>query len=425
MRQRKAVLVSQVRAWPKATKAEKSAILDRLVAVNGWHRDHARKMIRHALAGIEPPPRQPRAPVYTYGPQVIDALVTCWVVLDGPTGKRLAPALAELVPALSRHGHLTDVDDAVITALLAMSPATIDRRLAPYRTGLIATKGRSMTKPGSMLKSAIPLKTWAEWDESHPGLLQIDLVGHDGGDNNGQFHYTLDATDVATGWVETITVRSKGERIVATGLQELQLRFPFAISAIHSDNGGEFINHHLMRWCQTHQISYSRGRAAHSNDQAHIEQKNWSVVRRCVGYNRYDTPRELALLNDLWPAESLMGNLFTPQQKLASKTRRGAKVTKTYDPARTPLRRLLDDHAGYVTDQDRRRLLQLQQTTDPIAVREQIALIQANLLQAARRRGHVERRRKANAVYLSKTKIHPNAKRASTDESTIQPKRAS
>ena len=238
MVQRKAVLASQVAAWPKATKAEKSAILDHLVAVNGWHRDHARKMIRAGVAGhgtdrAVGQRRAGRAPVYTYDEAAVAALATCWAVLGGPTGKRLQPALAALVPALLAHGELPE-DPAVIDAVLAMSAATIDRRLTGHRVGLVAAKGRSLTRPGSLLKSSIPVKTWHEWDDARPGFLEIDLVGHEGGDNNGDFHYTLDATDVATGWTEAISIASKGERTVSAALTRLQLRFPFAVLGIHS-----------------------------------------------------------------------------------------------------------------------------------------------------------------------------------------------
>jgi hypothetical protein len=422
MRQRKAVLASQVKAWPKATKAEKSTILDHLVAVNGWHRDHARKMIRAAVAGVDVNrPRRPREPVFRYGPEVIDALAVCWAVLDGPSGKIVRPALPVLVASLVAKGELNATPE-VIDALLAMSAATIDRRLRPYRLGLVGNlKGRSLTRPGSLLKSSIPLKTWHEWDDTQPGFIEIDLVGHDGGDNNGHFHYSLDAVDVATGWTETITVKSKGERIVATGLEQLALRFPFAIVGVHSDNGSEFINHHLMSWCNTREITFTRGRPNHSNDQAHIEQKNWTRVRRNVGYYRYDTSRELDLLNQLWPLAAELSNLFTPQQKLKTKTRTGAKVTKTYDTATTPAGRRLRDHPTVLDDQDRRHLDSRITQANPAQLRRDIDLIQRNLLELARRRGTILKAAKRNPVYLSRTKMT----RAKRNESTTQPKRAS
>ena len=185
--QRKAILASQVNKWPKATRQEKSEILDAICQVTGWHRDHARKMIRRRVAGIEPGPRKAREPVVTYDQAVIDLLVRCWALLDGPTGKRLQPALPQLVTSMRDHGRLDATDQTTVEALLRMSPATIDRRLRPYRAGLIASKGISHTRPGSILKASIPIKTWAEWDHTEPGFVQIDLVGHDGGDNNGEF----------------------------------------------------------------------------------------------------------------------------------------------------------------------------------------------------------------------------------------------
>jgi hypothetical protein len=420
---RRQVTKSMLAKYAKGSRAERGEVLDHLVAVTGWHRDHARKALRHAAAGPPPPP-QTREPVLTYDQEVIDALVRCWAVLAGPSGKRLAPALPALVPALRAHGELV-IDEPVATDLLRMSAATMDRRLAPYRTGLVAGKGRSMTRPGSLLKSSIPIKTWHEWDDTHPGFIEIDLVCHDGGDNNGHFHYTLDATDVATGWTEAITVRSKGERVVSIGLDQLRVRFPFAVLGIHSDNGSEFINHHLLRWCNDRQITFTRGRPNHKNDQAHVEQKNWTEVRKSAGYYRYDTPRELDLLNQLWPLQSRLHNLFLPQQKLMTKTRTGAKVTKTYDTAATPWTRLTRDHPDLLDPHDHADLARALTQLNPAQQRRQIDLIQANLLELARRRGIVATRRKANATYLNKTKMKPRPTRAPLDESTTQTTRAS
>lgn len=424
---RKEITKAQLGRWPKATKVEKSAILDVICEVTGWHRDHARKAIRTALADQSrggPPPRKPRDLVRVYDDAAVGLLTRCWAALDGPTGKRLHPALPQVLDNLERHGHLTGTEPDVIAQVLAMSAATIDRRLTDARTGLVARKGISHTRPGTMLKSSIPMKTWHEWNDTVPGFIQIDLVGHEGGDNNGAFFFTLDATDVATGWTEAITVRSKGERIVAAGLEELWLRFPFHVAGIHSDNGSEFINHHLARWCQTRKITFTRGRASHSNDQAHIEQKNWSVVRRSVGYFRYDTPHELDLLNQLWLLTSSQVNLFLPQQKLISKTRTGAIVRKKHDTATTPMRRLLTQHPDIVDPHDRARLENLLETTDLIATRHQIADIQANLIELARQRGTIKPRAKSNAIYLSRRKVSP-PKRAKRDESTKRATRAS
>jgi hypothetical protein len=423
---RKAITQAQLDKWPKATKAEKSVILDAVCEVTGWHRDHARKAIRTALAQRAtggPPPRRRREPVRTYDQAAVEVLQRCWAVLDGPSGKRLKPALDDVLDNMLRHGRLND-DPATIAMVRRMSAATIDRRLAPARIGLVAGKGISHTRPGSLLKSSIPMKTWQEWNDTIPGIIQIDLVGHDGGDANGHFHYSLDATDVATGWTETITVKSKGERIVATGLEQLWLRFPFHISGIHSDNGSEFINHHLLNWCTSRKINFSRGRSSHSNDQAHIEQKNWSVVRRNVGYYRYDSARELDLLNQLWPLVAIQVNLFLPQQRLISKTRHGATVTKRHDPGATPVTRLLTTFADLLDPHDRDRLETLHHDTDIELLKHQISDLQANLLQLARRRGQVTRRAKTNRVYLSKKKMTPTT-RAKPDESTTQNTRAS
>lgn len=424
---RRQITQAQLASWPKATRAEKSAVLDAVCQVTGWHRDHARKAIRRALAEQAaggPAPRRRREPVRVYGEAAVELLTRCWAALDGPAGRRLHAALPLVLANLERHGHLAGTEAAVVAQVKAMSPATIDRRLAAARTGLVARKAIAHTRPGTMLKSSIPMKTWAQWNDTVPGFVQIDLVGHEGGDNNGEFFFTLDATDVATGWTESITVRSKGERIVAAGLEQLWLRFPFHIAGIHSDNGSEFINHHLARWCDTRKITFTRGRASNKNDQAHVEQKNWSVIRRSVGYFRYDTRRELDLLNQLWPLVSLQVNLFLPQQKLVAKTRTGAVVRKTHDQAATPLARLLNRHIDLVDPHDQRRLQTLLDSTDLLDLRHRITDIQANLIELARRRGQIQPKAKTNAVYLSRRKNSP-PKRASSDESTNQTSRAS
>jgi len=419
---RRQITAAQVAKWSKATRAEKSQILDALCATTGWHRDHARKAIRQAVARGDAPvlPRASRPAVLTYGPAVIAALQYCWAVLDGPTGKRLQPALADLVPALRRHGEL-DIDDAVAAALLAMSPATIDRRLTADRAQLSTRRGTSLTRPGSMLKSSIPFKTWAQWADTVPGFCQIDTVGHEGGDPNGEFCHTLTVTDVATGWTENASIMGKGERRTQQALADIRLRLPFDLQGVHVDNGSEFINHHLKRWCTAQEITMTRSRPARKNDNPHAEQKNWAVVRHAAGYWRYDTTKELDVLNQMWALQTILTNLFLPQQKLQTKTRHGARVIKTYDQAHSPARRLLQDHADLVTDQDRAAIEELLATANPAQIRRDIGRLQDQLKMYAIRRGPVSPATRRHAAYTSRTKINPPtppAPRASSHEST-------
>jgi hypothetical protein len=409
--------------YDRGSKAQRTVVLDELCALTGWHRDHARKALRAAPGpGQERLPRKRREPVLIYDERVLAALRVCWATLDGPSGKRLAPALPQLVAALRRHGEL-DLDEDTAALVLRMSAATIDRRLAPDRQAA-QLKGRALTKPGSLLKSQIPMRTWADWDEHHPGFVEIDLVGHEGGDNNGDFACSLTVTDIATGWTEVRTVPNKAARHVFTALLEIQAALPFPLLGIDSDNGSEFINHHLLTWCTDQHITFTRSRPANSNDGCHVEQKNWDITRRTVGYWRYDTPGEIAVLNQIWLALSPLINLFTPQQKLATKTRVGAKVTKTYDTARTPYQRLLS-HPGALDDTDARHLAALLTTTNPAAARRQVGQLAATLLERVKRKT-VTTRAKNNRVYLSQTKAakHP-ATRATSDEATNPTTRAS
>ena len=336
--ERRAVTETTAVRYQLASKGGKGRILDELCANTGWHRNHARKALKAALGPKVVTPRRER-PV-KYGPEVIAALTVCWTVLGMPAGKRLAPMLAELVAVL-RHFRELDIDEGTAELLVSMSAATIDRRLAGERAKL-RPRGRVGTKPGSLLKSQIPVRTWAEWQDARPGFVEIDSVWHDGGIRGGGHASTLTVTDIATGWTENRSMPERTGKCVKAALDDIARAMPFPILGVDCDNGSEFINDDLLTWCENRKITFTRSRPGNKNDGCHVEQKNWSVVRMLVGYYRYDTAAEVLLLNEIWRLQSTLTNFFYPQQKLVSKVRNGAKVCKKHDEAATPFHRAID-----------------------------------------------------------------------------------
>ncbi len=378
MAERRAVTKQMAARYERAAKSEKGRMLDELCKLTGWTRRHARRALAQAMVGKARAARKPRP--RTYGPEIFDPLRFVWATLGGPAGKRLAPFMAEAVEALERHGEL-ELSPGIRAKLLAVSASTIDRMLAPERVRL-KVKGRSGTKPGSILRRQIPIRTFAEWDDGRPGFCEVDLVAHDGGDPSGHFCHTLDLVCVATGWTEMRALLTKAQRWVHEALVDIEAGLPFPLLGLDSDNGSEFINTELFGWCEQKEITFTRSRPYRKNDNCFVEQKNWPVVRQSVGYARYDTPAELEVLSELYGHLRLWVNFFQPQMKLVSKTRRGAVVSKRFDVARTPYRRVLD--SSHVGEQAKAELTATYLELNPAELKRQIGRCQDRLLELAR-----------------------------------------
>ena len=316
-----------------AGRPEKRRILDEFCQVAGYHRKHAIRLLNSPAPGAARPPRRRAA---TYSPAVIEALRAIWEAAGYPWSLRLQALLPLWLPWARRRLRLRP---AVERQLLAISPRQMDRRLAPHRR-LLKKRLYGRTKPGTLLKHHIPLKT-DRWDVATPGFTEIDLVAHCGNLGDGEFVHSLNVTDIHTTWVETAAVLGKGHAAVQAALEELRQSMPFRLRGIDSDNGSEFINQHLWDYCQAQEIQFTRGRPYKKDDNAHIEQKNWTHVRKLVGYLRYDTPAAVAAMNDLYGHElRLFQNLFLPSVKLRRKVRVGARLCRYYDAPQTPLDRL-------------------------------------------------------------------------------------
>ena len=339
MAERQAISKEMAKRYAKASKKGRGLMLDELCALTGYNRSYATRLLR-ARARPAPRRRTPRrGRRATYTGELLPPLRKVWATLGGLCGKRLAAVMAETIEALERFDEL-QLSDEQRDLLCCASPATLDRLLAPERRRL-RLRGRSLTKPGTLLKSQIPIRTFAEWDHGRPGFAEVDLVGHEGGDPRGEFAYSLCVTDIATGWTEPRIVRNRARKWTFEALLDIRRCLPFALLGIDSDNGSEFINAHLNNWCGAEGITFTRSRPNEKNDSCYVEQKNWSVIRRETGYGRYDSEEERALIAEIYADLRLYVNFFLPSMKLLAKQRTGAKVYKRYDRPTTPYARLI------------------------------------------------------------------------------------
>ena len=332
-----------------ASRRDKGRLLDEFCRVTRRDRKAAIRLLRHVPKRAPHRPGRPRQ----YLPPLRPVLEQVWEASDYLCSKRLAPFLPDLLDALERHEEVRLLAEHR-AALLHISPATIDRLLHPVRRQH-RRHGLATTSPSlAALRAQVPVRTFGEWTNVPPGHLQADLLAHCGESAVGFYLTSLLAIDVATGWTELQAVWGKGHTRVGTAVHLTRQALPMPWHSLHTDNGSEFLNHLLVPWCRTEGIAFTRGRPYRKNDQAYVEQRNGSVLRRYIGYDRYSTRPAFAALKAVHEVLRLYVNFFLPLRKLVSKERHGAKVVKRYDRAQTPYRRLL---ASGVLPPDRRATL--------------------------------------------------------------------
>lgn len=350
--------------YRKAGKKEKQGILDEFVDVTGYHRKYAIRVLNsviHKEHVKKPGPRK------IYQGEVVTALEYIWEICGQICSRRLQPFLPEIVKVLERN-HEIHLTPETKKLLLQVSRSSIDRCLSS--TYQAHPHGLSTTRPGTLLKKSIPIRTYTPWDEERPGFMEIDLVAHCGNTTEGQFVNTLTSVDISTGWTECQAVFPRNRHTVLEAIQAMQARLPFALLGLDSDNGSEFINEMLLQYCQYQKITFTRSRPYHKNDQAHVEQKNWSVVRHLVGYDRFETTAEYNLLQSIYTDLSLYFNFFQPVLKLVSKEIVEGRTIKHYDTAATPYQRVLASEL--ISFDVKARLTNIYVSLNPVTLRNSI-----------------------------------------------------
>lgn len=400
MGEKRAVTGKQAENYRAArSHEERGRIIDGVVKHAGYSRHYAGWLLRnfgmsHLVRGRAGDavrlvvgrynPRRPVVRPLQYGEAVKKVVVHLWDCFDQMCGKRLVAVLPTLLPTLVKH-KVVAKGSPVYRKLGQISAATIDRLLRAERSKR-RLKGISHTKPSTALKNMIPIVISSELPRDEPGHYQIDLVGHDGGNPNGHFAFTLTAVELFSGWVELSPLLNKAHRWAKEAIKAVKARSPIPLKDLHSDSDSAFINEPVQSWClrQNPPIPYRRGRPYHSNDTCYVEQKNGNIVRGAVGYPRYETEEEVKLLGELYEDLRLLINFFYPSMKLLEKKRVNGRIRKFYDEPKTPARRLLDCPA--VSWQAKRTLRSQASTLDPFVLKARITELQGRLLTLVKRK---------------------------------------
>ena len=396
MREKKSVSREYARRYKSSSKKVKGIILDEYVKLTKYRRDYASFLLKNwgkkvyfdggrvLFVGDFKSNRSNSGRKRKYCDATFRVLYSFWELLNYPCGKRLKPQLNDLIAKAVKFKEIEGIN-AVSSNLRSISAATIDRLLKPARKKF-ELKPRSKTKPGTLLKRDIPIRTGVDWDEDEFGYLEIDLVSHEGSNSSGDFCQTLNTVDIKSGWTDMVAVKNKAQIWVFEALKEIRDRLPFQLKGIDSDNGSEFINSHLFSYCQEQNIKFTRSRPHRKNDNCFVEQKNFTAVRSYVGYYRYDTKDQMDVLNTLYSQMRLYLNYFQPSMKLMSKTRKGTKITKKYDTAKTPYRRILIDNA--IDEYQKTKLKSTYEDLNPFELKRKINILQNKLFRMAYLRKH-------------------------------------
>ena len=363
----------------KASKNEKQKMLDEFTSATGYHRKYAIRILKNQVQVQNHLKRKTKTYKTIYRGEVVQVLEQIWEIYGHICSKRLQPFLPEAIKVLERCKEI-ELPQATKELLLKISSASIDRCLRPVR--IKSPHGLSTTKPGSLLKNLIPVRTFTEWDEERPGFMEIDLVAHCGNTTEGQYLNTLTCTDISTGWTDVTALPRRSQEAVSQAIHLMRQRLPFPLLGIDSDNGSEFINDLLYRYCLDEKISFTRSRPYKKNDQAHVEQKNWSVVRHTVGYDRWETDQEFAILESIHDDLRLYINFFQPSFKLIAKERIGNRTIKRYDTAKTPYQRVLERKD--ISTEAKARLMNLYVQLNPAELRRSIDQKTAKLWKISR-----------------------------------------
>ena len=370
----KGALSRTVRArYQKGSKKEKSKILDEFIETTGYNRSYARRILGSLKKQGRKRIRKPKQRIYDAS--VFYPLRTLWIAADGICGQRLKPFIPDLMEVLEKNKELR-LNKKIRKKLLSIGPATIDRMLKTTKKQY-ELKGKSTTKPGTLLRSAIAVRTYDDWNDKRPGYFETDLVAFCGDSARGEYINGLNLTDVATGWVGLEAVMGKGQYRVHAAIDRVKQRLVFAMLGLDPDNGSEFINHELKRYCEKHNIMFTRIRPYKKNDNCYVEQKNYTVLRRFLGYARYDTVQQLEIIKEILVLVESYVNFFQPSMKLKEKRRIGTRVKKTYDTAKTPYQRLLV--SGILDDKQKQTLQTVYSSLNPVDMKRKINYLTAKL----------------------------------------------